>query len=80
MSGGPIAGLVDCGVPGCWLHVLAEGVRRGGVIVAVRADDEMEAEQAALLMSRHGAIDIEACATGWRNQGGAGASAHQRTG
>ena len=47
-------------------------MRRGGVIVAVKADDEMEAEQAALLMSRHGAIDIEACATGWRNQGWSG--------
>ena len=58
MSGGPIAGLVNCGVPEAEAHVLAEGVRRSGVIVAVKADDEMEAEQAALLMSRHGAIDI----------------------
>jgi hypothetical protein len=72
MSGGPIMGLVNCGVPEGEAHVFAEGVRRGGVIVAVRADDEMEAEQAALLMSRHGAIDIEACATGWRNQGWSG--------
>ena len=56
MSGGPIKGLVDCGVPEGEAHVFAEGVRRGGVIVAVSADDEMEAEQAALLMSRHGAI------------------------
>jgi hypothetical protein len=72
MSGGPIAGLVNCGLPEGEAHVFAEGVRRGGVIVAVKADDEMEAEQAALLMSRHGAIDIEACATGWRSQGWSG--------
>ena len=72
MSRGPILGLVNCGVPEGEAHVFAEGVRRGGVIVAVKADDEMEAEQAALLMSRHGAVDIEACATGWRNQGWSG--------
>ena len=53
MSGGPIAGLLNCGLPDDEAHVFAEGVRRGGVIVAVKADDEMEAEQAALLMSRH---------------------------
>ena len=69
MTGGPIVGLVACGVPETEAHVLAEGIRRGGTIVAVKADDEMEAEQAALLMSRHGAIDIDACATGWRSQG-----------
>jgi hypothetical protein len=69
MTGGPIAGLIDRGVPEGDAHVLAEGIRRGGAVVAVKADDEMEAEQAALLMSRHGAVDIEACGTGWRNQG-----------
>jgi hypothetical protein len=72
MSGGPVAGLVARGVPEGEAHVLAEGIRRGGALVAVKADDEMEAEQAALLMSRHGAVDIEACSTGWRNQGWSG--------
>ena len=69
MSGGPVPGLVARGVPEGEAHVLAEGVRRGGAIVAVKADDEMEAEQAALIMGQHGAVDIEACSTGWRNQG-----------
>ena len=72
MSGGPVTGLSACGVPEHEAHVLAEGIRRGGAIVAVKADDEMEAEQAALLMSRHGAVDIDACATGWRNTGWSG--------
>ena len=31
-------------------------------------------------MSRHGAIDIEACATGWRNQGWSGRISRPRTG
>jgi hypothetical protein len=69
MGGGPVSGLAACGVPEGEAHVLAEGVRRGGTIVAVKADDEMEAEQAALIMGQHGAVDIEACGTGWRNQG-----------
>src|SRR5262245_25676613 len=49
MLEGPVIGLVARGVPEREAHVLAEGVRRGGAIVAVQADDQMEAEQAALL-------------------------------
>jgi hypothetical protein len=69
MSGGPIQALVAMGLPETEAHVFAEGVRRGGSIVGVSADDEMEAEQAALLFNRHGAVDIEACDAGWRRQG-----------
>jgi hypothetical protein len=69
MSGGPVSGLVACGVPEGEAHVLAEGIRRGGAVVMVKADDDMEAEQAALIMAQHGAVDVEACSTGWRNQG-----------
>lgn len=72
VAGGPISGLLECGIPEADAHVFAEGIRRGGTIVAVRADDEMEAEQAALLMNQHGACDIDACATGWRSQGWTG--------
>jgi hypothetical protein len=72
MSGGPVVGLVSCGVPEGEAHILAEGIRRGGAIVSVKADDEMEAEQAALIMSRHGAVDIAACGQGWRRQGWSG--------
>ena len=69
MTGGPVVGLVSRGVPESQAQVFAEGIRRGGAIVAVKADDEMEAEQAALLMSRHGALDVDSCSTGWRSQG-----------
>jgi hypothetical protein len=72
MSGGPISGLVGLGLPDTEAHVFAEGVRRGGAIVVVQADDEFEAEQAALLMNRHGAVDIEACDAGWRRLGWSG--------
>lgn len=69
MTGGPVAALVACGVPERDAHVLAEGIRRGGAIVTVRAHDGMEAERAALVMNQHGVVDIQACARGWRSQG-----------
>jgi hypothetical protein len=72
MAGGPIVGLTALGLPESEAHVFAEGVRRGGVIVAVKADDEFEAEQAALLMNNNGAVDVEACDAGWRRQGWSG--------
>jgi len=72
MAGGPVGGLVGLGLPESEAHVFAEGVRRGGAIVVVKADDEFEAEQAALLMNRHGAVDIESCDAGWRRLGWSG--------
>lgn len=72
MAGGPVSALMACGIAESDAHVFAEGIRRGGAIVAARADDEMEAEQAALVMNQHGACDIDACATGWRSQGWGG--------
>jgi hypothetical protein len=72
MAGGPISGLIGLGLPENEAHVFAEGVRRGGAIVIVAADDEFEAEQAALLMNRHGAVDMESCDAGWRRLGWGG--------
>lgn len=71
-----VAGLVEMGIPDNEAHVFAEGARRGGAIVAVKADDEFEAEQAALLMHQHGAVDVEACDAGWRRLGWSGRIPH----
>jgi hypothetical protein len=76
MGAGPIAGLAALGVPEGEAHVFAEGARRGGGIVVVKADDEFEAEQAALIMHQHGAVDVEACDAGWRRLGWSGRVAH----
>jgi len=76
MAGGAIAALVEMGIPENEAHVFAEGARRGGAIVAVKADDEFEAEQAALLMHQHGAVDVEACDAGWRRLGWSGRIPH----
>ena len=66
MSGGLLAQLAARGVPDEDAHAFAEGVRRGGAVVCVRTDDEEEAAEAAELMCAHGAIDVAACASGWK--------------
>ena len=75
-SDGLVGGLVEMGIPESEAHVFAEGARRGGGVVIVRADDEFEAEQAALLMHQHGAVDVEACDAGWRRLGWSGRIPH----
>jgi hypothetical protein len=57
------------GVPEEEAHWLAEGVRRGGCIVAARAEDEGEATEAAQVMCEHGALDIDQMVRGWKSEG-----------
>ena len=66
MQGGLVADLTLRGVPAEDAQAYAEGVRRGGAIVCVRADAREEAEEAGELMLEHGALDIDACRTDWR--------------
>ena len=68
MQGGLLAELALRGVPEDEAATFAEGVRRGGAVVCVRADDQQEASEAANLMREHGALDIEACRAGWRGR------------
>jgi len=62
---GFIAGLCHGGVPRDEAHAYAEAVRRGGAVVAVLVGDDAAANQAAVVMSRHGALDIDQCAERW---------------
>ena len=68
MSGGLLSELIARGVPDEEASLYAEGVRRGGAIVCVRASDDEEAAEAAELMAEHGVVDIDACAAGWSAQ------------
>jgi uncharacterized membrane protein len=67
-AGGLIGALTDLGVPEEEAHYYAEGVRRGGVLVAVDTDDQ-RADRAAEIMERSGAIDVDERATHWRQSG-----------
>ena len=69
---GFIAELCHHGVPDPEAHAYAEGIRRGGAVVAVAAADDVDANQAAVIMSRCGALDIEKCADSWKRGGWSG--------
>src|SRR5688572_1888313 len=69
LAGGLIGGLTKLGVPEEDAHYYAEGVRRGGILVTVAADDDQEADQAVAILKRHGAVDVEERASEWRKQG-----------
>ena len=79
VAGGLIGGLTKLGVPEEHAHYYAEGVRRGGILVTVAADDEREAEAAADILRRHGAMDIEERASEWKTQGWQGRFEAERT-
>ena len=69
VAGGLIGGLTNLGVPEEEAHYYAEGVRRGGLLVTVAAEDEALAGKAVGIMRQHGAIDIDERATQWKKQG-----------
>ena len=69
VAGGLIGGLTNLGVPEDEAHYYAEGVRRGGILVTVAAETDAQADQAAEIMRRHGAVDIDERATEWKKQG-----------
>jgi uncharacterized protein (TIGR02271 family) len=69
VTGGLIGGLARLGVPEEEAHYYAEGVRRGGILITVAADDDGEAETAVAIFERHGAVDIDERATEWKKQG-----------
>jgi len=57
-AGGLVGALADMGLPEEEAEYYAEGVERGGTLVAVRTDEE-RAERVRSLMDRHGAVEVE---------------------
>lgn len=70
-AGGLIGALTGAGLSGADAETYAEGIRRGGTLVTVRADGPL-AERVIALMQRGGAIDLDERAQGWRAQGWTG--------
>jgi stress response protein YsnF len=68
IAGGLIGALVRMGIPEEHAHLYAEGVRRGGTLVLVRADDAT-AENAADILRRNGAVDIDRRAEDYQTTG-----------
>jgi hypothetical protein len=70
-AGGLIGGLTGAGLSEGEAETYAEGVRRGGTLVTVRAD-ETRADRVLSILSRAGSIDLDERAEGWRAQGWTG--------
>jgi uncharacterized membrane protein len=67
-TGGLLGGLVGAGVPEQEAEYYAEGVRRGGTLVAVSTDDQT-ATMVRGVMQRHGPVDVESRSAEWRQSG-----------
>jgi hypothetical protein len=73
-AGGLLGALTGAGLGEEHAETYAEGVRRGGHLVVVRADDSraMEAER---ILNRHNPVDMESRTADWRSEGWTGGNA-----
>ena len=73
--GGLVGALVNWGVPEDEAEFYAEGVRRGGTLVALKSDDS-QANKALGIMNSHGPVDIRERSSTWRSEGWTGYDAN----
>jgi hypothetical protein len=74
-TGGLVGALADAGIPEGEAGVYAEGVRRGGTLVTVRAGEDM-VSRATEIMNRYTPVDINQRTTEWRDSGWSGFDAN----
>jgi len=70
-AGGLIGALTESGIPEEDARYYAEGVRRGDVLVTVKASDT-QADIVTRTLDRHNAIDVEDRVTSWKSRGWSG--------
>lgn len=70
-AGGLIGSLTGAGLSEEQAHTYAEGVRRGGTLVTVRADDA-HADRVHGILKEHGSVDMDDRTRGWRQEGWTG--------
>lgn len=68
VGGALVGALIDLGVPEDQAEELAEAVRRGGILLAARADDS-SIDRVVDLMEDHGALDVAEEVDRWRRAG-----------
>ncbi len=68
VTGGVVGALVKTGVPEELAPAYAEGVRRGGILVAAHAEGDM-AQRARDIIDQHGAVDITKRRQAWERTG-----------
>lgn len=67
-TGGLVGALIGLGVSQDRAEAYAEGVKRGGVLLILEAEDE-RAEMAETIMEKAGAVDIEDRRRDWEEEG-----------
>jgi hypothetical protein len=67
-AGSVIGALMGLGLPEDEAHLYAEGVKRGGVLVTVEAEEE-HAEKALAVMQKMGALNVEEQSREWTQKG-----------
>lgn len=72
-AGGLVGSLTGAGIDETDTHAYTEGVRRGGTLVTVRADETMAA-RAADILDDEGTIDMDEREQSWRIEGWTGGS------
>ena len=72
-AGGLLGSLVGAGVSEADAQVYEEGVRRGGTLVTVRADDA-HVDRVVDILDDHGSVDIDERARSWRSEGWTGST------
>jgi uncharacterized protein (TIGR02271 family) len=72
--GGLAGSLVGAGVPEHDAHAYAEGVRRGGALVTVRATDA-EVDRIVDILDDEGTVDLDDRQSSWRSEGWTGSDA-----
>jgi len=70
-TGGVLGALVGLGIPDHEAPLYAEGIKRGGVLVAVTTDDS-RVEEARTILHAHGAVDMEGTSQEWTAAGWTG--------
>lgn len=74
-AGGIIGALTDIGIPEEQAGYYAEGIRRGGTLLTVRAD-ENRVSQATSILNKYSPVDINQRASEWRSTGWSGYDAN----
>ncbi|WP_264048175.1 hypothetical protein [Methylobacterium flocculans] len=67
-AGGLAGGLTGAGLSEADAHTYSEGVRRGGTLVTVRAE-QAQAPRVMDILEEHGSIDVDERAQNWRAEG-----------
>lgn len=68
-AGGLVGALTETGVSEEDAHVYAEGVKRGGSLVTVRAEDSAEAARAEEILGRHMPVSVRDRESSYRQEG-----------